>query len=409
MFRVAGSISVLLIGATPEAGGAFEDNPSAPTVEYVRKILDSDVDEVWRLKYKLLELGPKAFPVYEKLLADPKTNSGQVSRIFSVLREVPGDRSSFLETAIKNLTNPSFSVRYSAIRLVGAIGSERDTAPLVASLYDKEIGIISAAAEALAEIGGRRELVAFDVWLRAAKARGIGKPLIDMLRKHRDALEFRLKLEEKNKALEEEGKTSPKSPPSHARDDSTPAPTVEYVRKILDSDAETQWRLKYRLLELGTKAFPSYEKLLADPKTSTNQVARIFSVLREVPGDRSRFVETAVKSLTSPAPYLRDSAVRLLGAIGSRRDTAPIVASLYDNEIVVISAAAETLVELGGQRELVAFDVWLRAAKARGIGKPLIDMLRKHRDALEFRLKLEEKNKALEEEGKAAPKPRPAP
>ena len=197
--------------------------------------------------------------------------------------------------------------------------------------------------------------------------------------------------------------------PYAARDDPPSAPTVEYVRKILDSDAETQWRLKYRQLELGTKAFPSYEKLLADPKTSTNQVARIFSVLREVPGDRSRFVETAVKSLTSPAPYLRDSAVRLLGAIGSRRDTAPIVASLYDNEIVVISAAAETLVELGGQRELVAFDVWLRAAKARGVGKPLIDMLRKHRDALEFRLKLEEKNKAIEEGGKTAPKPRPAP
>jgi HEAT repeat protein len=178
-------------------------------VEYVRKILDSDVDEVWRLKYKLLELGPKAFPVYEKLLADPKTNSGQVSRIFSVLREVPGDRSRFLETAIKNLTSPSFSVRYSAIRLLGAIGSHRDTAPIVASLYDKDIGIISAAAETLAEIGGRRELVAFDVWLRASKARGIGKPLIDMLRKHRDALEFRLKLKRKTRRLRKGGRLHP--------------------------------------------------------------------------------------------------------------------------------------------------------------------------------------------------------
>jgi hypothetical protein len=168
------------------------------------------------------------------------------------------------------------------------------------------------------------------------------------------------------------------------------APSEKYIRHILSVTEFKQERQE--LIALGEKAFPAYERILADSEVSAFEAGRIFAVLQSVKADRSRFIEPAVKWLTVPDVKARWPAILLLGKIGSRKDSPPIDAQLWDEDIVIVRAAAETLAVLGGERELTALDIWLGSGSHR-TDVDLRRIVRQCRDALQTKVADEKKRK----------------
>lgn len=149
------------------------------------------------------------------------------------------------------------------------------------------------------------------------------------------------------------------------------------------------------VIALGDKAFPAYERILADPKVDNFEVVRIFGILASVnmKGDRSRFLERAVAELASHDGLVRWSAVGLLAKIGSERDTSPIIALLSDDDFTTGIVAAAAVQAIGGPRDLVALDTWLRANSDKRFTpeyRKQYEILREHvtkaRDELKQRL-----------------------
>lgn len=147
----------------------------------------------------LVQYGEKLFPSFERILADRDANSTELTRLFIVLLAVKADRSRFLESAVAKLTDSDKSIRNVAVSLLGDIGSELDTAPIVALLSDEEFTVGVAAAKTLSKIGGARELAALNVWLTVTKPENYSKEWqgsYESLRKNvtksRDALKERL-------------------------------------------------------------------------------------------------------------------------------------------------------------------------------------------------------------------------
>jgi HEAT repeat protein len=147
----------------------------------------------------LVKMGPKAFPVYETILADPKSDPDSVTRIFSVLAAVDADRSRFVEPAVQRLADPEWGVRLSAVKCLAKIGSSRDGAPIVVLLADENPLVVFAAAKTLVAIGDRRTLAAMDVWLNSGVNRHDHADLRRHVAKCRDELKQRLDKEAKEK------------------------------------------------------------------------------------------------------------------------------------------------------------------------------------------------------------------
>jgi hypothetical protein len=140
---------------------------------------------------ELVNMGAKAFPIYEEILTDPNADDGDVGRVLLVIGNVKTDRRRFIKRAVSRLTDRDFGVRLNAVLLLKDIGSPAETSPVVALLSDKRVEIIYAAAKTLAAIGGPNEVVAMEVWLRGASDRDDPK-LLRHVRKCRDALKKRL-------------------------------------------------------------------------------------------------------------------------------------------------------------------------------------------------------------------------
>ena len=154
----------------------------------------------------LVQHGEKIFPSFERILADRDANSTELTRLFIVLLAVKADRSRFLESAVAKLSHSDKSVRRVAVSFLGEIGSERDTAPIVALLADEEFTVGVAAAKTLSTIGGPRELAALNIWLTVTKPENYSKEWqgsYESLRKNviksRDALKERLDKEKAQK------------------------------------------------------------------------------------------------------------------------------------------------------------------------------------------------------------------
>jgi HEAT repeat protein len=145
------------------AGLAELDTASPVDVQVVRRLLGrfDFRDEL----LQLLKLGESAFPAYEALLADPTEHPVRIVNIFVVLRDIKGDRSRFLEHAVRRLVDGDEGVRWHAVKLVAEIGSIAEASPLIALLSDKDITVRYAAAQTLVAIGGSREVIAMDAWL----------------------------------------------------------------------------------------------------------------------------------------------------------------------------------------------------------------------------------------------------
>lgn len=123
----------------------------------------------------LISFGEKLFPAYERILADKNATRHEIGRIYIVLSAVKADRRRFLERAVASLVDSDSGNRRCAVILLGQIGSERDTAPIVALLSDTEFTVGYAAAETLQAIGGPRDLAAMNTWLAVSKPENYSK------------------------------------------------------------------------------------------------------------------------------------------------------------------------------------------------------------------------------------------
>lgn len=141
----------------------------------------------------LLEMGERAFPAYEIIIGNPESDPTEVARAFGIIGQVKGSRSRFIDSTVARLADSNRGVRTAALGLLGRIGSERDTAPIIALLSDEDLMVRTAAADTLPKIGGKRDLVAMDAWLKTgASHRNDGNHLL-LVKKCRDELEKRLK------------------------------------------------------------------------------------------------------------------------------------------------------------------------------------------------------------------------
>lgn len=150
-----------------------------------------------------------------------------------------------------------------------------------------------------------------------------------------------------------------------------------------------------KLLKMGTRAFPAFEKLLADPQLDPMHVVRIFNVVEQVDADRSRFLEPAVARLADPHLGPRSQALSLLRKIGSARDTPAVVALLWDERQEGTYAAAHTLAVLGDRRAVTSLDIWLARGNHREPNRRVLrEGVAEFRAELVKRLEKEQKEKA---------------
>jgi HEAT repeat protein len=203
---------------------------------------------------------------------------------------------------------------------------------------------------ALSEIGGEAELVALEYWAQsAAEELRNDENGRKRLQQNRDAIQKRVE-EERKKAA---------GPPAVPGQLDPIVPSAQEVRKTLaDLSGEVP-----KIVALGEQVYPAFEAILSDPAVTTSEALQVFEQLVYMAGDRSRFAPYVVRQLAAYRPRLL-WLIRLLGDIGSRRDTAPLVALLYDSNPIVVRDALAALGKLGGEREQVAIDIWLKSKAA---------------------------------------------
>jgi hypothetical protein len=168
-----------------------------PLEESVRTMLGAK--EFKDERVELVKLGPKAFPVYHKILAAADSNPTQVSRVFLVLNEVRSDRKQFLELTVVRLADMHDGVRWAAAKFLGQIGSANDASPLVALLNDPEESVALNAAKSLGVIGGQREKLALIIWSKTSNP-AMFKELAKEVKNAIKQIDKRLKKERKGDA-----------------------------------------------------------------------------------------------------------------------------------------------------------------------------------------------------------------
>ncbi len=110
-------------------------------------------------------------------------------------------------------------------------------------------------------------------------------------------------------------------------------------------------------------------------------------------------MDHALRRLSSKNGELRQAAVGFLGAAGTQREAAVVTAMLLDSDSTVRLAATRALAKIGGEREVVVFDLMLKNAnRYEEDGKLILSNLdiedfEKSRDEIKARLRQQEKGK----------------
>lgn len=138
---------------------------------------------------------PVAFPLYARIMDDPKSEPRWVVAVLEILRDMPADRTQFRDRAVEKLAHPHSLVRLTAVELLGRVGTSRETVPVVALLADRKSWVAIAAAKTLFAIGDRRAVVAMNIWLNHGNL-GENAASDEAVRKHvtkcRDELQAKL-------------------------------------------------------------------------------------------------------------------------------------------------------------------------------------------------------------------------
>jgi hypothetical protein len=225
-----------LAQAPAVAPAAERDIPSVQTMTRMLRSATKHCgfDQTEEAEAAVVTLGDRAFPAYEAILADPKSDDRLIRSTFRFIARVDADRRRFVPFVVRHLApntvvNPTlvrsvivnqlvyrsaalepatllriacdcgseiadenYVTRYHAARLLGEIGDEREAATLRPLLTDYNGSVRYGAADALAKIGGKRDLDAMNAWLNAADPRKDANEQ-QYITKRRDELEARLK------------------------------------------------------------------------------------------------------------------------------------------------------------------------------------------------------------------------
>jgi HEAT repeat protein len=194
-----------LVASPPSPNPPLPPDTPLPDDARVRDMLGRDISgsygDQWTIGGWLVRHGERLYPAYERVLADPRTGPLQAQNLIDILTGVGGDRTRFADPVAARLWFPRPEVRASAVMLLGEIGTDKQAAALVPLLGDATphrvpyITIRSLAAEAMAKIGGRRELAALDQFVALSESYDkLAGPDRDAIVKARDALRKRLDL-----------------------------------------------------------------------------------------------------------------------------------------------------------------------------------------------------------------------
>lgn len=192
--REFSSFFVLVVFAQgfPTSGQADADLPSDLRIRQMLGVIDQQGGE----QKKLIGLGAKLFPAYIRILTAEDVTATEKSRIFAALAQVDGNREQFLDHAVAALPTRNDRVQSSAVQLLKQIGTSRESAPIVALLFDTNPVTKHTAADALRSIGDRRTVDALQVWLNVP-ANQNPRYLYDHVTKCRNDLFDRLERERK--------------------------------------------------------------------------------------------------------------------------------------------------------------------------------------------------------------------
>ncbi len=186
---------------------------------------------------------------------------------------------------------------------------------------------------------------------------------------------------------------SPEKPP-----DKEAAPSTEKLGGWLGISRP---EFNSRMVAMGEKLFPAFQEILDSDGKGFNKYAvwKVFYLLSRMECDRSRFVDEAVKRLGSKDESHRRGAAVFLETTGSEREAGPLAILLLDEERGVRHAASRAIVAIGGQREVVTFDLVIQnASRYEQNGSPIlnwydVEVFERGRDELKARLQKEEKDK----------------
>jgi hypothetical protein len=175
---------------SPGAPAEPDDKGKSLTVADVRRLAPGG--DPWSYRF-LLSYGAAAFPAYEAVLSDPKSNPREVAGVLCLLLHHPEPKGQFLPLAAPFLAHQDRGVRRSAALLVREIGTPAEGSTLVALLSDNDTFVAHLAAQALAKVGGPGEVFAMDAWLQTGTAHRGDTAIQDRVRTCRDELDARLR------------------------------------------------------------------------------------------------------------------------------------------------------------------------------------------------------------------------
>jgi hypothetical protein len=172
------------------------------------------------------------------------------------------------------------------------------------------------------------------------------------------------------------------------RKDDDPVVTIRQLLRAGDYGPSER-----KLKDMGSSANDHYYAILQKTDIGQLELIRIFHLIQDQKGDRSRFLEFAQRELVNSDHYIRQSAASLLGELGSHPDAPRLAPLMSDADDYVRTKAAEALAKIGTAKEFPAMEKCLEVA-ARGNDPYQYADLKKARDIWKDRL----------DKAKAAPK-----
>lgn len=160
-----------------EVAPAPVELPSAEKIEEIRGCLDLECGSQEKHCVKrFYQIGiAKVFAAFEIILDNPRSDR-EVCVLFGYLcHKLDGDARRLVGPTALRLAHPNSDVRNNAVLALTEIGTQEESAALVALLSDENYYVAQFAATALVKLGGPNELVALDVWLQGSSHRDDAK------------------------------------------------------------------------------------------------------------------------------------------------------------------------------------------------------------------------------------------
>lgn len=238
--------ATLLVGYIAPATAFLEEpfDPTAPLSheapppprQYLRFIAEPDPDGI------------------QTILGDPRFESVHVNRAITVALRAKDGPIAYLRPAMHRLTDGNPGIARSSLKIVEAVGTNRDCPPLVALMdEDEDVALRYTASRVLAKLGDHRGLNALDVWLAGISWEAFPRDYRKHVVEQRDRLATRLVRE---------------------RVERVASPADEHIRRMTDPVANVRLAAVRQVAAVGTRAdLPPVVALLSDEDATVRKAA----------------------------------------------------------------------------------------------------------------------------------------